>query len=358
MFERSRFEDGIAAEHLSEEEVLSILDAPAYFDLLERSFPDGRTATLDALRRGGLVQRSPAGGWDVTNLGAILFAKSLDDFKMLKIKSVRVIQYNVVDRIDTIKERINTRGYASGFRELLEVINNLLPSNELIGRAFRRTAPMFPELAVRELVANAIIHQDFFTTGAGPMVELFDGRIEITNPGEPLVDANRLLDSPPASRNEQLASMMRLFRICEERGSGIDKVISQVEFYQLPPPLFEVPPGFTRIVLFAHRPLTEMDKDERIRACYLHACLKYVQREAVTNTSVRERFGIEEHNRSVASRLLREAIEAGVIALRDPDASPKQRQYVPWWASSAAHRQDSCVMAACADERHRPIRYS
>jgi predicted HTH transcriptional regulator len=96
---------------------------------------------------------------------------------------------------------------------------------------------------VRELVANALIHQDFSLSGAGPMVEIFDGRIEITNPGEPLVDTDRFLDSPPTSRNEGLASLMRRFRICEERGSGIDKVVAQLELYQLPPPVFEVPPG-------------------------------------------------------------------------------------------------------------------
>ncbi len=54
------------------------------------------------------------------------------------------------------------------------------------------------------------------------MVEIFDDRIEITNPGEPLVDTQRFIDTPPKSRNETLASMMRRFRICEERGSGID----------------------------------------------------------------------------------------------------------------------------------------
>ena len=77
------------------------------------------------------------------------------------------------------------------------------------------------------------------------MVEIFKDRIEITNPGKPLVDTQRFLDNPPASRNEILASLLRRFRICEERGSGIDKVVFQVELYQLPAPLFEVPKGFT-----------------------------------------------------------------------------------------------------------------
>jgi len=122
------------------------------------------------------------------------------------------------------------------------------------------------------------------------MVEIFDDRVEITNPGEPLVDTLRFVDTPPKSRNDGVASLMRRFRICEERGSGIDKVISQVELFQLPAPLFEVPEGFTRVVLFAHRPLTEMDKADRIRACYLHACLRYVTRQPMTNASVRERF--------------------------------------------------------------------
>jgi predicted HTH transcriptional regulator len=50
--------------------------------------------------------------------------------------------------------------------------------------------------------------------------------------------ANALKDTPPRSRNESLASLMRRFRICEERGSGIDKVVFLVELYQLPAPLF------------------------------------------------------------------------------------------------------------------------
>jgi predicted HTH transcriptional regulator len=98
------------------------------------------------------------------------------------------------------------------------------------------------------------------------------------------VEVLRFLDTPPKSRNEGMASLMRRFRICEERGSGIDKVVEQVEAYQLPAPSFETPRGFTRATLFAYKPLTEMDKAERIRACYLHACLKRVMSDYLTNT--------------------------------------------------------------------------
>lgn len=192
---------------------------------------------------------------------------------------------------------------------------------------------MFPELAVRELVANALIHQDFFVTGAGPTVEIFEDRIEITNPGEPLVDTQRFVDTPPRSRNEALASLMRRFRVCEERGSGIDKVVFQVELFQLPAPLFETAENSTRTVLFSHKPLSAMDRADRIRACYLHACLRYVTRQPMTNGSLRQRLGIADQNIAVASRLLGEAVDTGFIVVADPQAGTRNRSYLPFWAT-------------------------
>ena len=332
IFDQTPFEDLIAAERLSADAVLRLLDYPVYFDLLELPLPANQDGILAALAEDQLILVCDAGGWNVTNLGAMLFAKKLADFPRLKRKAMRVIQYRGAGRVETLKEQVGGKGYASGFEGLIGYINGLLPSNEVIGQALRKTVLMFPELAVRELVANALIHQDFFVTGAGPMVEIFDDRIEITNPGEPLVDIQRFVDTPPKSRNETLASMMRRFRICEERGSGIDKVVLQVELYQLPAPLFEVPEGFTRAVLFAHRPLAEMDKADRVRACYLHACLKYVTRGFLTNASLRERFGIDEKNKATASRYIKEAVQEGTIRPFDESAARKMMKYVPFWA--------------------------
>ena len=332
IFDQTPFEDGIAAERLRDEAVLSLLDYPTYFDLLEAPLPENRNGILSALASDNLIRRSEASGWDVTNLGAILFAKKLGDFSRLKRKAVRVIQYRGVGRTETLKEQESTLGYACGFKRLIAYINGLLPANEVIHQALRREVPMFPEIAVRELVANALIHQDFLATGTGPLVEIFEGRIEITNPGKPLVDTQRFLDTPPTSRNEMLASLMRRFYICEERGSGIDKVVFEVEFYQLPAPLFEAPGGFTRTVLFAHKALANMDTVERVRACYLHACLKYVERDFLTNASLRERFGIEEKNRAVVSRYIREAVNGGMIKPFDENASRRMMKYVPFWA--------------------------
>jgi len=331
-FDRVPFEQQMAAENQSEEQILKLLDYPAYFDLTQLPLPDNRAGILNALNADRLIVKSDSGQWHIFNLGAVLFAKQLNDFPHLARKAVRVVLYKGNNRIETIREITGNKGYATGFEGLIGFINNLLPENEVIGQALRKSVPMFPELAIRELVANAIIHQDFTLSGTGPMIEIFADRMEITNPGVPLVDTQRFLDSPPRSRNEALASFLRRIGICEERGSGIDKVVFQTEFFQLPAPAFEVTPEHTRAVLFGHKDFKDMSKEDRIRACYLHCCLKYVNREPMNNTSLRERLGVEVKNSAMISRIIKPAVDEGIIRPYDPDAGTKAMRYIPFWA--------------------------
>ena len=333
VFDQTPFESRVVYERLSINEVLSLLDYPVYFDLLKLPLPQTPEKIGEALARDRLIRRNTAGAWDILNLGAILLARSLEDFPTLERKAVRVIQYPREGRAETTREQIGRKGYAAGFEGLIDYINTLLPRNEIIGRALRETEEPFPEIAIRELVANMLIHQDFSISGTGPMVEIFADRIEISNPGESLIATDRFVDAPPRSRNETMAALMRRFGICEERGSGIDKVIFAIEFSQLPAPLFETPPGATRSVIFAYRDLKDLNGADRVRAVYLHACLRYVMREKTTNATLRQRFGIASPNAAVASRLLNEAVEAGVVAIEDPTAGKRSRSYLPFWAS-------------------------
>ena len=135
-------------------------------------------------------------------LASLLRPKNLDEFEEVGRKAVRVIVYKGKNKIDTIREQIGKRGYAVGFEGLIDWINGQLPANEEIGRAFRSETRMYPEIAIRELVANAIIHQDFSEKGF-PMIEIFSDRIEISNPGIPLITPQRFIDEY-VSRNERL----------------------------------------------------------------------------------------------------------------------------------------------------------
>lgn len=270
--------------------------------------------------------------YEISNLGALLFAKNLRDFDGLARKAPRVIVYNGKSKLQTRSDQIGVKGYAVGFESLLGYINSQLPSNEIIGKALRDTINMFPDIAIRELVANALIHQDFEETGTSVVIELYDDRLEVTSPGRPSILPERFIDEY-RSRNEKLADLMRRLRICEEKGSGIDKVIDSVEAFQLPAPDFRVTGTHTIIVLFAHKLFEEMDRNDKVRACYQHCCLKYVMNEKMTNQSLRERFNLSEAKSDQASRIIRDTIDTGKIKLDDPEsASKRYAKYVPYWA--------------------------
>lgn len=333
LFARTTFEGGIARAHLTADEVLALLDYPAYFDVTKQSLPENRSGIFDRLASEKLIVAHGGGAYDITNLGAILFARDLRAFDRLSRKVLRVVIYRGQNRAETIREQAGVKGYAIGYEDAIGFISSQLPQNEQVGPALRREVRMYPELAIRELVANAVIHQDFAMTGTGPMVEVFGDRIEITNPGEPLVDTMRFMDSPPRSRNESLAAFMRRINICEERGSGIDKVILQIELFQLPPPDFAVVGQHTKVALFSYKKIAEMDKQERIRACYQHACLCWVSNQHMTNATLRKRFAITDENYPVASRIIGDTIDAKLVKPFDPDSkSRKHARYVPFWA--------------------------
>ena len=191
---------------------------------------------------------------------------------------------------------------------------------------------MYPQIAVRELVANAIIHQDLTMPGASPMIEIFADRIEISNPGAPLIDTLRFVDER-RSRNERTAELMRLCNICEERGSGIDKALQAIEIYQLPAPEFIGQTQATQVRLFTPKVGSQMDRVQKIRACYQHACLLYVTNREMTNATLRERLGIAEQNYSIASRIIADTIQQGLVKPADPEnTSRRLSRYIPFWA--------------------------
>lgn len=328
VFERTPFEKGVAKSGISSDDVLSLLDYPNYFRLMKQPLPDNRAAILERLVKEHIIAPAPDGMYDVSNVGAILFASNLRDFDRLARKALRVIIYRGDNRVETVKEQMGGRGYAIGFEGAISFINDQLPQNEQIGQALRSEVRMYPEIAIRELVANALIHQDLNITGAAPMVEIFSNRMEISNPGVPLIDTLRFIDEPPRSRNEMLAALMRRMNICEERGSGIDKVIFNVELFQLPAPDFRVAGDSTVAVLYGPRKFGQMDREERVRACYQHACLQYVSGKRMSNATIRKRLGIKDSNYPAASRIIHDAIEAKLIR----SYSEGDTSYVPFWA--------------------------
>jgi ATP-dependent DNA helicase RecG len=321
----------IALSNLSSDDVVRLLDTQIYFDLLKMPYPAERKGVLERFASEKLIKKHGS-KYDITNLGAILFAKDLNEFESVSRKAPRVVAYEGKSKLKTRIDRFGTRGYVVSFENLIEFIKTLLPSNEVIGKAFREEFKMFPGIAIRELVANALIHQDFNEQGIFVMVEIYSDRMEISNPGQSPIATDRLIDGYQ-SRNEILADLMRRLRVCERQGSGIDKVIDSIEAWQLPAPDFRNGEKQFTAVLFSHASFSEMSKKDKIRACYQHCCLKFMMNERMTNQSLRERFDLSESKTDVSSQVIRNTMDAGIIKLEDPESTSKRyARYVPYWA--------------------------
>ena len=332
MLNKTSFEEEIALSKLKEQDIIDLLDISIYYELLELPFPETKEKIIEDFMEEGFIKKI-YGKLAITNLGAILFAKNIHKFKSITRKGIRLIQYKDKNKLETVREINYDYGYATCFEEILKNLDLLTPQNEHIGLALRTQVKMYPGLALRELIANAMIHQDFTIGGTSVLIELFNNRIEISNPGAPLISIDRFIDHNPISRNEKLASVMRRFNICEEKGSGIDKVIKSVELYQLPAPNFLEYDNGTKVILYAYKKLSEMDRDDKLRACYQHACLRYVSGDKMTNESLRTRFNIEKKNAAIASRILSDALASELIKEYQPTSeSRRYKSYLPYWA--------------------------
>jgi ATP-dependent DNA helicase RecG len=321
-----------ARSEVSRDDVIKLLDTQSYFDLLKIPYPTTRDAVLDRLQNQNLILQT-AQGWTITNLAAILLAKKLDAFSpALARKAPRVVIYEGIDKLKTRNEITGVKGYAVGFDGLVDFVDSAAPQNRFIEKVVREEVKMFPKQALRELIANALVHQDFLATGTSVMIEMFSDRIEISNPGIPPIKVERFIDEN-RSRNEQLANLMRLFGICEEKGSGIDKVVSAAEMFQLPAPDFRVGDTRTTTILFAYQDFGDMSKTDRIRACYQHCCLLYVNNKRMSNQTLRERFDLSETQTATVSQIIGYTKEAGLIKADQSETnSTRYARYLPFWA--------------------------
>lgn len=328
-----RWEDLRASALMLPDEIIATLDLPAIASLLERPLPGDRDELMRWLVDESIVE-ADGHGYYITNFGGIAAARKLTELDTLSRKAVRVVRYRGTNKINTTEEQLDNKGYAVSFEALIRYLKSVLPHSEVIQQSLRTEVTLYPQIALRELIANTLIHQDFSITGAGPLIEIYDDRISFTSPGGllPGKRPDRLIGTTPESRNEQLASKFRQYRICEERGTGFQKVVSAIELFGMPPVQFEPLENAFRVTLFAPRAFSEMSQAERIEACYQHAVLQYFSSKTLTNTSLRTRFKASERQRNQITNLLADAVQAGRIRRKDASSGNKFAEYLPYWA--------------------------
>jgi len=320
-----------AINDLTEDDIFDLLNVDGYRRLMKYPAFRDQFSAISRLVDDRLIDRIGE-KYALRRMGALLIAHDLTKFSDLQRKLPRVVVYTGKSKFDTKLTQVGTKGYAIGFKGLISFIMSQMPQNEVIEDAIRKETKLVPEMAIRELVANAIIHQDLTQTGASITIEIYSNRIDIANPGQPIVQPERFIDSYK-SRNERLSDFMRRMGICEEKGSGIDKVIGITEVYQLPAPSFTFDDVRTQVTIFGLRKVEDMDRADRVRACYQHCCLKYVMDERMTNQSLRKRFHLPESKIAIVSQAIAATVEDGKVKLDEKVGTSRRfARYVPFWA--------------------------
>lgn len=331
-FDARSFEKEYAKTACNFEEIKNLLDVEAYLKMLGYFVGASDEEIIEYMLNDGIIVSS-GNTFNLTNMGAFVFAKNLKQFENLSSHALRVIRYAGTNKLSAVADVTASKGAAVGFEGLLKFINEHLPRNpETLKADGRITSETdYPPLVIREIVANQIVHQDFSVKGSSPTIEIYDNRVVFTNPGAPLNRPERLLDLPPYSRNEDLADLFRKMHLVESRGSGIDKIILTLEMNHLPAPDISAKENFTVVTLYQRRSIQEMENREKINAIYYHAAILYTEDSFMTNRTLRMRFGLTDKQSSVASKLISLALSTGMVKVYDENAGNKNMQYIPFW---------------------------
>lgn len=249
-----------------------------YYELIGSRMPGEETQIRDFLRM-HFVERTAfdASLFYIRRLGAITLARSLNDFPDVEHHTIRVMRLRGTSITDMVFDRTYSKGYAVVFDDIIDQINALLPVNEDFADGLRDEHRDFSLVAVREIVVNACVHQDFMEHG------------------------------------------------------GIDRALENIEKQQTDAPEFIVKTRSTTVELRKGR-FEDMGMKERVNAAYLHCCLQTAKGGFLTNSSLRERFGLSKAKTAVTSQVIAAAVDAGLIFL-DPATKGSRRtaRYLPFY---------------------------
>lgn len=249
-----------------------------YYELIGSRMPGEETQIRDFLRM-HFVERTAfdASLFYIRRLGAITLARSLNDFPDVEHHTIRVMRLRGTSITDMVFDRTYSKGYAVVFDDVIDQINALLPVNEDFADGLRDEHRDFSLVAVREIVVNACVHQDFMEHG------------------------------------------------------GIDRALENIEKQQTDAPEFIVKTRSTTVELRKGR-FEDMSMKERVNAAYLHCCLQTAKGGFLTNSSLRERFGLSKAKTAVTSQVIAAAVDAGLIFL-DPATKGSRRtaRYLPFY---------------------------
>lgn len=178
----------------------------------------------------------------------------------------------------------------------------------------------YPYIALREALVNAFAHRDWEARREAVQVNIFDDRIEVHSPGEPLLPLDRL-EGAHASRNDNLCILFKEIGEMEQYGTGVARMRAQMEEHGLLPPRFEKQGPIFKVTFYGpgERILDLVaDTTERVdlRTLGLNErqidALRMIRNEgkAISNADYRNLFGISDRT---ALRDLNQLVALGFV---------------------------------------------
>ncbi|MCX6844942.1 MAG: hypothetical protein NTX53_21995 [candidate division WOR-3 bacterium] len=207
----------------------------------------GITEVLDTstmLRNLGAANDRPDSA-AINNTGILFFARNLEHTYRHTV--VTCALYKGTEKSDVLDRKDFNEDALSSIEGAMVFLRQHLPVRyEFTGALKRREIPELPLEALREAVVNAVCHRDYFERGANVMVEIFDDRVEISNPGGlPKGLSPEEFGKRSVTRNRNIANLLHRLDYIEKMGTGIARMRNWMAGAGLKPPKFTFTTFFT-----------------------------------------------------------------------------------------------------------------
>ena len=178
--------------------------------------------------------------------------------------------------------------------------------NEVICVNTQQEIPEYPKSVVREALVNALAHRDYFNKNT-IQVNIFDDRMEITNPGTlPEGLTLKILGTIAIQRNPIAYEIMRDLRLVEAIGTGITRMREDMRKANLPEPVFEEIANFFRVTLYNSKKPVEEKLNPRQQKC-----IAYLEKNQSINSNIYKK--LNEVSIFTALTDLNDLVERGLI---------------------------------------------
>ena len=190
----------------------------------------------------------------IRNAGVLFFARRPRRF--FNQAYITCILFRGTERVHIVDRKDLDGGVVADIEASLQFIERNTRTAYRIRALRRQEISEYPVTALREAIANAVMHRDWFMYGSNVFVEIHADRIDIVSPGRLFGDITAdTLGRKCARRNPLIADLLQRIGIIEKAGTGIGRMRGEAIAHGIPEPSFEAGAFFTA----TFRPLRSME---------------------------------------------------------------------------------------------------